>query len=194
VDLTRKPQLLEEIVDYLGKHGVAGLTMRGLASGIGVSTTVLTYHFGGKEKLLEESVVMAEEGMLGAMEEGIADGGVPAGLRRFWSWLVSDRSRIARLGVVIEIMALDNGAWAPLLTEGPSAISIWIETMERSLVEDGLAKEEAAQYATLLHSGLLGLCLDLWDSEEIDRISPAAELLAQFAETVVSRSGAARTT
>lgn len=191
VDPTRKPQLLEEIVDYLGAHGVAGVTMRNLASGLGVSTTVLTYHFGSKRRLLVESVALAEAAMLAEMEAGLEEGGVPEGIRRFWNWLISDRRKIRRLGVVLETMSLDNGAWAPFLNQGPSVISVWVDLMQRSLLEDGLpGEEEAARYATLLHGGLLGLCLDLWDSEDIERISPAAESLADFAIAVVERAGA----
>ncbi len=191
VDPTRKPQLLEEVVDYLGAHGVAGVTMRNLASALGVSTTVLTYHFGGKRRLLTESVTLAEAAMLAEMEAGLKDGGVPEGIRRFWNWLISDRRKIRRLGVVLETMSLDNGAWAPFLNEAPSVISVWVDLMQRSLLDDGLpGEEEAARYATLLHGALLGLCLDLWDSEEIERISPAAELLADYASAVVERAGA----
>ncbi|HTT95144.1 MAG TPA: TetR/AcrR family transcriptional regulator [Solirubrobacterales bacterium] len=190
VDPTRKPELLEEIVDYLGEHGVATMTMRNLADGIGVSTTVLTYHFGGKKKLLQESVAAAEKGMLESMREGIAAGGVPEGICRFWDWISAGESRIRKLGVVLETMALDNGSWAPVFSGRPSVNSVWIEMIARSLVADGVPPDEVEPYTTMIHGALLGLCLDIWDSGDEVRVRQAIDLLVSYTEQVIEQAPA----
>ena len=45
-------QLLNRIADSVLKRGITGLTLRPLASDLGVSARTLNYHFGGKEQLL----------------------------------------------------------------------------------------------------------------------------------------------
>lgn len=49
-------QLLNRIADSVLKRGITGLTLRPLASDLGVSARTLNYHFGGKEQLLLEAI------------------------------------------------------------------------------------------------------------------------------------------
>jgi AcrR family transcriptional regulator len=47
-----RERLLRATIDYVAEHGVADLTLRGLATAIGTSHRMLIYHFGSKEDLL----------------------------------------------------------------------------------------------------------------------------------------------
>src|ERR1700761_3348067 len=43
-DLERRAELLDEVVRYLGRHGVAGLSLRPVARDLGVSVNALVHH------------------------------------------------------------------------------------------------------------------------------------------------------
>ena len=47
-----RERLLRAATEYIGDHGVADLSLRGIAAGIGTSHRMLLYHFGSKEGLL----------------------------------------------------------------------------------------------------------------------------------------------
>ena len=55
-DPGRKPELLEQILDYLVDKPLAKLTLRTLASALGVSTYTLVYQFGTRDELVSDIV------------------------------------------------------------------------------------------------------------------------------------------
>ena len=57
----RKDQLIDRAIDYLLKNGLAGLSLRPLAAGIGTSARLLVLHFGSKEGLIEEVLGEVQE-------------------------------------------------------------------------------------------------------------------------------------
>jgi AcrR family transcriptional regulator len=50
----RRAKLLDEIVEYILDHGLAGLSLRPLAAGVTTSPRMLLYFFGSKEELISE--------------------------------------------------------------------------------------------------------------------------------------------
>jgi AcrR family transcriptional regulator len=55
-DMTKKPALLEQIVDYLIDKPLSALTFRGLATALGVSPFTLVYHFGTRDELVRDII------------------------------------------------------------------------------------------------------------------------------------------
>jgi AcrR family transcriptional regulator len=55
-DPAKKPALLEQIVDYLIDKPLSALTVRGLASALGVSSFTLVYHFGTRDELVRDII------------------------------------------------------------------------------------------------------------------------------------------
>src|SRR5262245_17528572 len=86
---TRREQLLTAAVEYAATHGIADLSRRQLAAGLGTSHRMLVYHFGSKEGLLV-AVVRAVEAQQRAF---LAELGTDPGLspveqgRRLWERL-----------------------------------------------------------------------------------------------------------
>src|SRR5580658_6102875 len=70
-DPERRAELLDEVVRYLGRHGIAGVSLRPVASALGVSVNALVHHFGSKDEL----VVAALRGPLRFSEESKRGGG-----------------------------------------------------------------------------------------------------------------------
>lgn len=55
-DPSRKPSLLERILDYLIDKPLSALTFRGLASALDVSAFTLVYHFGTRDDLVRDII------------------------------------------------------------------------------------------------------------------------------------------
>jgi AcrR family transcriptional regulator len=60
-DPERRAELLDEVVSYLGRHGVAGVSLRPVARALGVSVNALVHHFGSKDELVVAALRRAAE-------------------------------------------------------------------------------------------------------------------------------------
>src|SRR5205823_14809208 len=60
-DLERRTELLDKVVGYLGRHGVAGVSLRPVARELGVSVNALVHHFGSKDELVVAALRRAAE-------------------------------------------------------------------------------------------------------------------------------------
>ena len=96
-DPERKPELVAQILDYLLDKPLSSLTFRTLASGLGVSTFTLVYHFGTRAELLSEIVAAISGREAGIHENMVAH---PAsldayfdGLESSWQWAMQPRNR-----------------------------------------------------------------------------------------------------
>ncbi|MQA07279.1 MAG: TetR family transcriptional regulator [Pseudonocardiaceae bacterium] len=68
-DPARKAELLDAAVDYVFRHGLAGLSLRPLASALETSSRMLVYHFGGKEELISQIVQAVRARFQGMLDE-----------------------------------------------------------------------------------------------------------------------------
>jgi len=67
-DPQRRAKLLDEVVGYLGQHGLAGVSLRPVARELGVSVNALVHHFGSKDELVVAALRRAAEIQQGVEE------------------------------------------------------------------------------------------------------------------------------
>src|ERR1700733_1163078 len=87
---SRKQELLDKLIAYLAKHGIADLSLRPMAAATGSSARLLIFHFGSKERLLEE--------VLGEMQTRLQTSFIVMAqakrkdplLRVFWDWALTE--------------------------------------------------------------------------------------------------------
>ena len=85
---TRKAELLDALIAYLQRHGLADLSLRPMAAATGTSARLLIFHFGSKERLLAEAL----EEMQARLQRSFVRMGEQPGtgkgpmLRVFWDW------------------------------------------------------------------------------------------------------------
>lgn len=97
VDPTRKPALVDLILDYLLDKPLSEMTFRTLAKGIGVSTYALVYHFGTREQLVRDIVAAISsraifvESRLRQLDATLET--YLEGLELSWSWAIEPRNR-----------------------------------------------------------------------------------------------------
>lgn len=68
----RRLQILRDSLGLFARHGYAGLSMRALASGLGVSTGTLYHYFDGKEAIFAATVRHLADDVIGEAVAGIA--------------------------------------------------------------------------------------------------------------------------
>src|SRR5436309_14620942 len=89
----QRDQLALAAADWVIENGLADLSLRRLAAGLGVSHRVLIYHFGSKNELFQEILRAARQ----RERERTAPGGggaitnLPEALRRTWKYLSAPR-------------------------------------------------------------------------------------------------------
>jgi len=177
VDLSRKPALLAEVLDYLLDKPLATLTFRSLAEGLGVSTYTLVYHFGSRAQLIHEIVsaiterqdvvvraITAEEGDISAHL---------ANLRRSWKLSLAPRARqLQRLEFEAAMLEMrEPGTQSASLT----MFRRWHQVGVAALVAMGLDTDDAEIEARTITDTIYGLHYDLIVSRDEARVSAAFE-------------------
>ena len=175
----RKAALLDAVVDYLCRMGIADVSLRPLAKVLGVSTYVLIYHFGSREGLLAQalgSVEQRQRRMIVAWAEAEPAASTADLVERWWGWC-SDPEHLPLIRLTIEATALEgtrSGLPAALRTR---LVSEWVDLLASALRAERRSAAQARAEATLLNASLVGLALDLSATGDRRRAQAAARAL-----------------
>jgi AcrR family transcriptional regulator len=179
--------------DWVIEHGLADMSLRRLASGLGVSHRTLLYHFGSKDELFQAILRAARTRervrTASALEAADASLGSFSPLRQTWEYLSGPREHAFwRFYFEIHGLALQNPDRYPdVLHEG---VHDWLTTSRDLLIRDGVPGPEAIAVATLILAAFRGLMLDLLQTGERDRVDAGFEVLA----SIMEKAAAARDT
>jgi AcrR family transcriptional regulator len=142
----RREQLLELVVDYVLEHGIAGLTLRGLATAVGSNNRMLLYYFDSREELVVEALHGAESrfpsmgGVLTALDDVTLS--LAERLRRAWL-IIADPANLPFHRLFFEIFGLagfERDRFSALL----GAIgSEWVGHVRGAFGDTGVPPEEA---------------------------------------------------
>ena len=175
-DLRKRADLLADVTSYLVRHGVADLSLRPLAAELGTSSRMLIYYFGTKEALIGQALAAARPDL----DRLLADIDTAEDLREAaWDmWVeVSRGSQVQSMQVLLQLLGLavvEPSPYAPLARE---VLHAWLDPISASLQGLGRSHDEAERDATLLVSGMRGLCNDLLVTHQRQRIDRAAATL-----------------
>jgi AcrR family transcriptional regulator len=174
-DSPRKRELLEAAYRYVLGNGLAGMSLRPLASEIGSSPRVLLFLFGSKEGLIRALLARAREDELRYLAELRGSQGMREAGREVWSWLAAPAHR-ALLALWVEGYARsllgEPGPWAGF---GRDTVSDWLELLAERQPAARRDTQEAEAERTLLLAVLRGALLDLLATGDIDRVTAAVE-------------------
>ncbi len=146
---TTRDDVVRAAVAVIDEHGLAGLTLRGVAARLGVSAPTLYWHVRDKRHLLD---LVAERWLADYLPEG---GDVPAPGQPVWEWLAesSRRQRAALLSHRDSVQVVAGNR--------PTEESLpVIEQTIRVLVDAGLEPGEAVRVLTAVGSFILGDALE----------------------------------
>jgi AcrR family transcriptional regulator len=171
-----RERLLAAAVDYAAEHGLADLSLRALAAGLGTSHRMLIFHFGSKEGLLVEVVRAVEAQQRALLDNLRADPGLDLldQLRAFWRHLTSPALwPYERLFFEVYAQGLQGKQPAARLLE--DAIQAWLPPIADLLVSAGVPVEEAREEARLAIAVTRGLLLDLLATGDVDAVGAAMD-------------------
>src|SRR5262245_16489643 len=175
----RRDELLGAAAGYLLRHGVAGMSLRPMASAIGTSARLLIYHFGTKERLLIEAMGVIREGaradVTAMLRAAPANPDLGRLVRAFWRWCTSARNRpYLRLLFEVHGLALQYPKQYAGYLEG--SVGHWIELLTQALAPS--LGRRAGATATLIVGTIDGLLMDYLSTGDLARTTRAIDLLA----------------
>ena len=187
----RKDQLIDRAIDYLLKNGLAGLSLRPLAAGIGTSARLLVFHFGSKEGLIEEVLGEVQERLRKSLAAVASAKSLVAGeapMKRCWRW-ASGKRNLPYLRLLYEahfIVVRVPGTYERYLNR--SSLN-WIEFIASRLPES----ISSAAMATLCGAVFDGLIVELLSTGDLRRTTRALDdFIALLRREHEARTRAAR--
>jgi len=176
-DESRPAELLDAIVGYLIKHGVADLSLRPLAKAVGSSPRVLLYYFGSKEELLIGALKRLRERQrdtFATMREQRYERPSDA-CRAIWKQMSAPESEtLFKLSFETYALALRHPKrYGTFLKSG---VEDWLEFVAAPLVRRGRKESEARAFATIVMTGFRGFMLDYCASHDRERVDRAVEM------------------
>jgi AcrR family transcriptional regulator len=176
-DLERRAELLDEVVGYLARNGIAGVSLRPVARALGVSVNALVHHFGSKDELVVAALRRAAE--IQREVEGpwrqVPHLSTADLQRRWWRWINRSPEHLALVRLGLEAATLDatvSGLPGDVRAE---QISFWREDIAAGLIADGIKPEDAEREASLVKATFTGLVLDLLATGHRKRLTDALE-------------------
>jgi AcrR family transcriptional regulator len=178
-DPHRREQLRAEAAAYLERNGLAGLSLRPLATALGVSPRTLLYHFGSKDRLLAEALD-ASPALREAVDEFTAsERPLFERIRRLWERTADPGSRpYLRLFFEVYVAALrEPHRYEAFLR---TVVDRWVQLLRPMLEAEGEDADDATTTATELLALHHGCTLDLLATGDRRRVEAA--YLARLAE------------
>jgi AcrR family transcriptional regulator len=185
----QRDELALAAADWVIEHGLADLSLRRLAAGLGVSHRTLLYHFGSKDELFQAILRAARtrERLRAASLPGADEHAVNTAemLRGTWAYLSAPREHAFwRFYFEIHGLALQNPDRYPdVLHEG---VHDWLAMARDLLIRDGVPESQAIAIATLVFDAFRGLILDLLQTGERERVDASFEILATLADALTA--------
>jgi AcrR family transcriptional regulator len=179
-DPQRRAKTLGAAADYVLEHGLAGLSLRPLASALGTSTRMLLYDFASKEELIMAvlaEVRRREAGML-AGHVSISGASGPELVRAVWDWAShAGRAPFMRLFFEVYVDAMAHpGTYS---RQGQAMVTEWLDQFG-AVLAGSLAGAADPSSATLVIAVLRGLLLDRLSTGDEERTDRALERFAQL--------------
>jgi len=178
--MTRKDELTQALIAYLLEHGLADVSLRPLAAGVGSSARLLVYHYGSKEGLLAEVLdamqTHVHEAATDLFEQMSSKGDSPKLLRRFWDWAIADANfPYLKLLYELQILAIqDPDTYAPYLQrDAAKSLSLTFSLMSSPM--------RSVSMATLCIAVFDGLFLDLMTTGDHARTTAAMDQFIKLA-------------
>lgn len=185
VNEKRPNELLDAIVQYLIRHGIADLSLRPLAKAVGSSPRVLLYYFGSKEKVIVKILAEIRRRQRTIFARAQAPTFEQA-CRSVWKHMSAPKSEpLFRLFFEAYGLALRH----PRLYKDflRSTVNDWIDFIADPLQSEGLQRKQARALATIVLAGLRGFMLDFCTTGDRTRLNRAVNLWLPTLDSIFLR-------
>jgi len=183
VNEKRPEELLDAIVQYLVKHGLADLSLRPLAKALGSSPRVLLYYFGSKEKMVVKVLAGLRERQRDNYDQ-IQAASFAEACQTIWKHMSApDSEPLFRLFFEAYGMAMRHPQrYKAFLRD---AIEDWLRFVADPLCRQGYRRKEARALATIILAGLRGFMLDYCSTRDRKRLDHAVGLWLRTLDSIL---------
>ena len=183
-DPIKRAELLHDVVAYLETHGVNDMSLAPMAEALGTSKRMLLYYFGDRGELLTQALD-ASRPRVGEMFRDVATADqFRDAARTLWHGLTrGDQRRSVRM--LLQVLSLATTDPDTYGVYARTAVDVMLDPISEALISLGRPRADARIRATLIVSGLRGLCQDVLVTGQSRRVDAAAELLV---DAVIGRA------
>jgi TetR/AcrR family transcriptional repressor of lmrAB and yxaGH operons len=183
-----RERLLEGAGRLLAEKGYAGMELRDVAERGSAPRGSIYHHFpGGKAQLAAEAAEVDGRRVRKAIEASIAERGLKATLASFGEMF---RRRAAnhpeRIGCPVAAAALARPEDPALAAAATAAFQSWEEAIARALEEEGVAPNQAANFAGLVISTIEGALVRTRAAGDHAPLDSAVEGLGQALDALIA--------
>jgi AcrR family transcriptional regulator len=168
----RKAMLVESLIAYLIRRGVADLSLRPMAAAVGTSARLLIFHFGSKERLLLEVLDEMQARLQRSLAGLLGEPGVTrsAPLRQFWDWALKEPN-FSQLQLIYQLHVLaaqDHKTYGKYLKRNSLS---WLELVQAVLKP----VQRSPALATLIVAVFDGLLIEVISTGDRRRTTAAID-------------------
>ena len=180
----RPGELRNDIVQYLIKHGLNGLSLRPLAKALGCTPRVLLYHFGSKEKMVIEvlaQVRQRQRATYGRLEAA----SLAEACQTIWKRMSAhDSEPLFRLFFETYGIALRHPRRYKAFLH--DTIEYWLQIMTDELSGERRKRKKARAIATIVLAGMRGFMLDFCTTHDRKRVDAAVGLWLRSLDSLLT--------
>jgi AcrR family transcriptional regulator len=179
----RRAELLAQVVDYLATHGIADVSLAPMAEELGTSKRMLLYYFGSRDNLIGEAIAASRPDVTDLFSAVHDAPSLRAAAHDLWHAITRGRQQ-RPIRILFQVLALAPTQPERYLTVANEAVTAMVEPLVPVYRKLGFDDLGARARASLLISGLRGLCLDRLVTGDTARIEAAAQVLIDGATAV----------
>jgi AcrR family transcriptional regulator len=179
----RPEELLSAIVRYLGRHGLADLSLRPLAKAVGSSPRVLLYYFGSKEQMIIRILEHFRERQRISYDR-ISAASLADACRIVWKRMSAPAS-LPLFRIFFEAYGIALRQPRRYKDFLRATIEDWLNLIADPLVREGHPRADARALATVILAGLRGFMLDYCNTRDRPRIDRAVDLWLETLDTML---------
>ncbi|MFF2327152.1 MULTISPECIES: TetR family transcriptional regulator [unclassified Streptomyces] len=180
INTEKRAELLGEVVRYIERHGLANLSLTPLAEEIGTTKRMLLYYFGSRENLLARALAASRPDAHALFDGVTSTRELRRSARALWEAItVGEQAGPVRMLLqLLSLAATHPEQYGELAAD---TVDVMIGPVADAFVRLGTPERQARARATLVVSGLRGLCQDRLVTGDAARTDAAARLLIDAA-------------
>ncbi|WP_045824797.1 TetR/AcrR family transcriptional regulator [Williamsia herbipolensis] len=175
-DLDKRAALLRSVVAYLEDNGVSDLSLAPMAEALGTSKRMLLYYFGDRGGLLAQALDAARPDAGGIFADVTTDAEFVDAARTLWRAISRGEQRRS-VTMMLQVLSLASTDPDTYQQYARMTVEVMLDPITAALTTLGHPRSDARARATLVVSGLRGLCQDVLVTGQRARIDAAAELV-----------------
>lgn len=173
---------------YLETHGIANVSLSPLAAEVGTSKRMLLYYFGNRTNLMLEALAVSRPDVAEMFGDVHDFASLRVAAQDLWQAITAGEQH-RPIRILFQLLSLAPTQPDRYQSLAEDAVNVMIDPLAEVYRRLGVAQADARARASLLVSGLRGLCQDRMVTHDLERVDAAARMLIDQATAVPEEAG-----